>query len=69
MLKPGGLEWASSWLISGLGLWLGSKPFSREEGRGEGRAPEECRRPNRFPISSLLAELLARTCEYQRLPS
>ena len=61
--KPGGLERASSWLISGLGLWLGSKPFSREDGSGEGRAPEECRRPIIFPTSSLLAELFARTCK------
>ena len=69
MLKPGGFERASSWLNSGLGLWLGSRPFSRDEGSGEGRAPEECRRPNIFPISSLLAELFARTCKHQELTS
>ena len=61
--KPRGLESASSWLCSGLGLPLGSRPFSREDGSGDGIAPEECRRPSRSPTSSLLVALFTRTCK------
>ena len=61
MWKPRGLDRASSWLISGLGLWLGSRPFSSEDGSGDGMMPEDCPRPSMLPTSSLLAELLART--------
>ena len=65
--KPRGLESASSWLCSGLGLPLGSRPFSREDGSGDGIAPDECRRPSSSPTSSLLVALFTRTCRSPQL--